>query len=758
MRSLLARLLLPALAAVTASPIAGAASHATASWAAPPVIGLVSDSAGHPLPGVRIVVEGTNRMATTGADGTFTLRALAPGTYHLSASLIGYAPVHAEVTIPAAGEPVRVRLVLSQSPLRLEGLIVTGTTTTANPLTVTQSTEQMSGRELDSNVRASVAQTLAAEPGIATRYGGPATATPVIRGLSGERVLVLEDGQRTGDLSGTSPDHGLALDALSATRLEVVRGPASLLYGSSALGGVVNVIDNDIPGTVPSGFDGYVAVQGESVNPGGAGTAQFAVPLAEAFALQLRGGGRRIDDVRVGGGGVQPNTYFNNQYADLGLGYVGEQLNGGLAFGHYGFEYGLPYAPEAEEAGVHLEGTRQQLKGRASLSLAGGLVRDLRADASAQWYEHDEVEASGEVGTTLRLNTQAVELRAHTGIGGLRGTVGVSGLFRQYEPTGEEALTPAARSNSGGIFVYEEIPLRGVGHEEDEHAPRLQVGGRYDVYRIDPEPDEDERFAAARTRSFSAFSGSVGVNIPFTHETSLGLSVARAFRAPTVEELFSNAYHFGAGSFDRGNPTLRPETNLGGEGVLRVQTSRVQAQLSAYFNRISDYITPMFARDTTLFAEDGGEIVVPLSVFRQADAELRGLEGRIETVFRRHLVAGVMGDLVRGGFVDGGSLPFMPNARLGGSVHWDDSRLRGGLEVRHAFAQNRVPEGETVAGAYTLIDLSVGYTLRFRGRLHTLTLRGDNLLDERYREATSRIKEFALNPGRNVSVVYRTFF
>lgn len=750
------RLLLAGAAAFANIGTAAAAPISSTEFDVPPVVGMVVDAAGRPLANVRVMAEGTSRTATTSADGTFVLRALSAGEHHLSASLVGYVPAHVEVDVPTTGTEVRVRIVLTPTPLTLEGVIVTGTPVAANPLTVTQSTLQMSGRELDRNLGSTVAQTLANEPGIATRYSGPAASTPVIRGLTGERVLVLENGQRTGDLSGTSPDHALSLDPLSASRIEVVRGPASLLYGSSALGGVVNVIETDIPTEVPGRINGFAAAQAESVNPGGAATAQVSLPLGSDFALLVRGGRRDVDDVRIGGGGRLDNTYLQNLKGDLGVGYVGRRLTGGVALGGYGFDYGLPAAPDAEEAGVHIEGRRYSAKGRAELALERAGFGTVHLNGSAQWYTHDEVEPEGEVGTTFRLNTQTLDLRATTDVLGINGTVGTSGFLRQYEPTGEEALTPPANSNSGGIFVYQEIPLRGFGHEGDDHTPRLQLGARYDLYRINTRAG-DETFGSARSLNFGAFSGSAGVNVPFSHETSLGLSVARAFRAPTVEELFSNGFHAATGSFERGNPDLGEETNLGIEGVLRSQTGALQTMASVYYNRISDYITPVPMGEIEVETEDGLQRV-PLTEYMQATATLRGVEGQLEAVVARHVVLGLMGDIVRGRFSDGGAIPFMPAARMGTSARYDNGRLSLGTEVRHTFAQDRAAENEFAAGAYTLVDASLAYTLPFAGRAHTFTLRADNLLDVQYREAASRIKEFAPNPGRNLSLVYRVYF
>jgi iron complex outermembrane receptor protein len=750
-------------AALVASALFGAVPLAHAADA-PPITGVVRDAEGAPLPNARVTIAEINRSTTTAGDGSFTFRALRAGTYHLDVTLLGYAPSHSVVRLPETGDAVTVEIRLRATPLAIEGINVTASPGSADPLRITQSTAEISGKELERNLGASVAQTLSTQPGLSVRYSGPAASTPVIRGLSGERVLVLENGQRTGDLSSSSPDHSLSLDPLAATRLEVVRGPASLLYGSNALGGVVNVISTTIPTTVPSHAEGYLAAQGESVNPGGALSGEVTLPVGSSLAVTGRGGYRNVDDVRGGGGDVLGNSAFRNRYAMGGVGFIGERVQGGVSGGGYGFNYGLPASATAAEQGVTIRGERYEATGRADITMAERGFTTLRIDASGQRYTHDEVEESGEVGTTFRLNTQTAAVTGRTTFGRWTGAVGLSGLFRQYSPTGEEALTPGARTRNGGIFVYQDIPLGAA-----ESTPHLQVGARYDVYRLVSDDSDDARFGAGRTRDFNNLSGSAGLSVPFGTTVSANVSVGRSFRAPTVEELFSDAFHAATGSYEVGDPDLGVETNTGVEAVLRGQSERLNAQLSAFYNRIDNYIAPIRDGSTTVETEEG-TAEVPRFEYRQRDAMLRGVEGQVEGRVGGHFVVGGMGDVVIGDFAsDQGPLPFMPPARVGGLLRYDDGRRSLGVEARHAFEQSRVPfvdggtvadgaEGEQPTDGYNLVNLSGGLSIIRAGQVHSITLRVDNVLDERYFDAASRIKDFAPNPGRNLSLVYRLLF
>ena len=774
--------------ACVVAPVADAATplHAsavTSSVVAPPVTGVVQDEVGRPLANVDVVVSEAGRATTTAADGTFTLRGLAVGTYHLNFLLLGYAPGHVAVTVPESGAPVRVTVTLKSTTVRLQTAVVTATPTGTDPMAITQSTAELSGKALSRELGASVAQTLSNEPGLAMRYNGPAANVPVIRGLTGERILVLQDGQRTGDLSSTSSDHGLTIDPLNAQRIEVVRGPASLLYGNNALGGVVNVISNDIPTEVPGHLAGDFGTQAESVNPGGAVSAGLTAPVTRRVAVSARLNARSLDDVRAGGDVRQLGTFSRNQGAVLGLGYVGVDATGGLAYRGQRFDYGLPTAAGDPEEGGHIRGQRSEGVGRFDLNVNRAGFETVRLDGTAQWYRHDEVENTGAVGTSFDLKTQTVNATARTlWAPGFKGALGLSGLFKAYASTGEEALTPAASSGSGGLFVYQEIPLGTVVTDTTAESRRahLQLGGRYDVYRI-RSLTGDAKFGPGRTTTFTNVSGSLGASAPLGKYVTVSGSASRAFRAPTVEELFSNAFHAAVGTYDVGNPSLQAEVNTGVDGIVRARSGRTSAQFSAYANRIANYIAPNLVRDTTL-ADEGR---VPLNVYAQRDAAMHGVEGQLEAEVVRHLVVGAVGDVVRGHFTSGGALPFLPSGRLGGSLRWDTGRFFLGGDVRHGFAQSQVsqpgcaradrarlgpggvlpsdPTSDTPCvdvptPAYTLLNVNAGATWLVRGLSHSVTLRVDNAGDTRYFDASSRIKSFTANPGRNVSLVYKLLY
>ena len=742
------------LLALVIIPVAALASPAAAAPAGPPIRGIVVDTAGQPLANVQVVATELQRVVVTDGSGAFALVGAPIGTVHLSFVAVGYAPHHEVIAVTATASVVEMRVVMRRTALRLAGVTITASPTGTDPLSVTQSTIQLSGKELQRQLGATVAQTLSSEPGVAMRFNGPMANVPVVRGLTGERILTLQDGERVADLASAAADHAFVADPNSAERIEVIRGPASLLYGNSAIGGVVNVISGDIPTSVPSRIGGFVNAQSETVTPGGVGSVGLNVPLGQHFAGTLRGTLRDQSSYRIGKhGGAQPNTDARSWNGTAGLGYVGTALSAGVVYRQSDFNYGIPFEGDNEQ--IRIDGVRRGLQGRAGYSTGLQALSYLRLEGTAQWYSHKEIAAAdGAVGTRFDLTAQTLSLTGKTQLGRVSGSVGAQAFLRQYEPIGDEAFTPAANNRNFAAFVYQEVPL--VSGRAESRTPRLQFGGRFDTFTLDAKAGTDERFRQARSRTFNNASGSVGLSVPFAEHFTISGSAARAFRAPTVEELYADGLHVAVGTYDIGNASLRPETSLGLDGVLRAQGRSGFLQLSAYRNQINDYILP---RVTGTIVTNNG--VVPLVNIEQRDAVLTGFEFSGEAVVARRFVVGALADAVRGKGPDGTNLPFIPAARVGGSLRYDTGTWSIGGESRYIFDQTRVSADnarDVPTDSYSLVNLNASWSVPSRRTVQTITLRVDNLLDARFADATSRIKAYTFNPGRNVSLVYRLGF
>lgn len=711
------------------------------------LVGVVRDSAGALLGHADVVLQPLGRSAVTGRDGTFRWRDLVPGEYRLTVSLIGYGPREMAVRVGAGGTS-QVEIRLGRTPLALHGIEVTGNPLGRSPAGVMQATAQLSGRALERELGATVAQTLRNQPGVAVRWNGPAAAMPILRGLTGDRVLMLQDGQRSADLAGSAADHALTVDPLGAQRVEVVRGPATLLYGTSALGGVVNVISGDVAGSVPGGAEYSVTAQAESAQPGGSLGVRAALPLGEQWTLVARVGARRVAELRIPRdsllGTRLDNTDAHNWSASLATSRVSARWTAGAALRGYAFGYGLPVAPGA--APVRLRGDRAEGVVRLE-TLLGGALASLRVDGTVQRYAHDELDQHDVAQQRFALATRTVNATVRQGRLGpfAEGAFGVSLLSRGYAATGPAALTPAADALAWGAFVFEEVRVPAA-------IPVLQLGGRFDEYRI--ESRRSAKFGPGVPRRFRAWTGSAGLRQALGAGIDASLTAATSFRAPTVEELFSGAPHAGTGAVEYGTPSLRAERGRSLEALLHWRRERVSAQLSAYHNRITDFVQLTFERDTVI-----GTATLPVFTYGQGRATVKGVEGALEVALSRSWSAGLRGDALHAEDAAGRPLSFMPPPRLGGHLRFEGERFSAGAELHHEFAQERTGSAaERPTPAHTLLRLDGGVRLRLGSHTHSLSLRAENLGDELHREATSRIKDFAPGPGRNLALVYRTYF
>lgn len=708
--------------------------------------GRVVDEGGRPVVGARVVLEGSERSTSTDGEGRFVVRGVRGGEHRLHVAALGHAPVSLVVALP---REVWVEVVLERSPLRLPGVQVTATPGGGDVRAVAQATTTLSGAELERTLTATLAQTLGSEPGIAVRYNGPAAAAPVIRGLSGDRILVLQDGQRVGDLAGSAVDHMVTSDPLAAMRIEVVRGPAALLYGNNALGGVVHVVTEDVPLEVPARVRGVAVGQAESAYAGVGASARVTLPLGERWALAVRGGGRETGDVRIGSdpvlGDRLANTGLRTLHGVVGVGYAGESVRTGGALRAHVFRYGIPTPPGGDA--MEWDGARFEGFLRVEAELPATRFPTLRADASLQRYEHEERAVEGGEGSDFALETGTVAVRVDQAPFGRfgRGAWGVNGLWKAYTSRGASSLTPPATARALGLFGFQQLELAGSG-------AALQLGGRFDHYAIESETAEG--FGPGRTREFVAVSGSIGVVAPLREWLTASLTLARAFRAPTVEELFSHSLHAGTGAVEFGNPELDAERSKGVDAVIRLHSGRVSGHLAAYRNRIVGYVFPATVGDTVIGGRE-----LPMVTYRQADAVLRGLEGSFELVLARSLVLALGGDVLGAERDDGVPLPFLPPARVRAEARWDDGTWLLGAAVRHAAARTEISEeDETPTDAWTLLDLEAGFRVTRGDAHHSITIAVENATDALYRDATSRIKDFAPNPGRNVRVGYRVAF
>jgi iron complex outermembrane receptor protein len=732
------------------------------------ITGVVVDTvSGQPLVGARVRLLEQHRSWQTHQDGSFTFGALPAGVHTLAVEVIGYRPFSRTLRLRGA-DTVRVRVALSELRFELPPVVVTGTLGRRAGEDVLSPTAVVVGAELDRRLAATIAATLEDQPGVAVTSLSPGTARPVIRGLGGDRILVLEDGLRPGDLSSMSSDHAVAIEPVTAHQFEVVRGPMSLMYGSSALGGVVNVIRDEVPTSRPEDVHGALSLQGASVNAGLTSAVTVSGGLG-GLAWRAEGSGRWAGNTRTPVGELV-NTGVTSYSGALGAAMVGGSAHGGGSYRFYSNQYGIPGGFIGGHAqGVDIEMFRHTARGEAQFHELGGPFQTARASAQYTHYRHTEFEPSGAVGTRFTQQLAATEFSLrHEPSGAMaEGAVGVRAQYRDIQ-TGGTLRTPSTYDWSLAGYAIEEL---GQG------AARVQLGARYDWARFVPR--DTTAFVTAggqripvRPRTFGSVSGSAALLLVFNDVFRVGASVARAFRTPDFNELYSNGPHLADNSYNVGSPALGPEAGLGTDVFVRLSGPRIRGEIAAFRNQLSAYIFPS-SRGRAELGTQGG---VPRFQYTNEDARFIGLEGDLEWQVTGPLVFEATASYVEAVFTSArDSIPvitptdttFLPPspyppfiAPLHGhaGLRFEPRPWFVGVTARGAARQDRLGDFEEATAGYVVADLTAGARVLLGGRFHALTLNVENAFDTEYRDHLSRIKVIMPEPGRNVSLLYRLEF
>jgi len=644
------------------------------------------------------------------------------------------AAVHAKAAEP---EPVLDAVVVRASPF--DG---------HNDLEMAQPASVLRGERLQRRQATSLGDTLNTEPGVQSSSFGPGAGRPIIRGMDGPRVRVMDGGLGTSDLSTISPDHQVTGEPITAKQIEVLRGPATLLYGSGAIGGVVNVVTNRIPDSRQEGLYGNAEARGATGTRENTGSFQLDGGKS-AFAWHLDGYKRKTGDYAIPSGRLA-NSFTDSDGFSAGGSLVGDRGYVGLSYQQLDSLYGIP-TPDASRINMHQR--RTDVAGEL-LDPLPGFTR-LRVKLRDSRYRHAEIESGGATGTTFRNDgsENRYEL-THAKLGGWTGVLGLQTENKTLSALGEEAIIPRTVSRSRGLFLVEDMSWR------EFHFELGARSGRDTRRPDDPNPG----------RSFSLSSYSAGTVWNFVPGYALALNVTSAQRAPSTEELYSNGPHVSTASFEVGNSALNKEHSRNIDLGLRKTGGAWRAKAGLFVNRIKNYI---FARSTD---QDGNGVAdrvdnagAPnpagnflLINYAQADARFRGLEGELS--YRPDPLAGfgarLFGDRAEGKLPGGGgNLPRISPARLGfeADYKWGTWSTYGTL--LRVFRQDRVAALESQTRGYTRLDAGIEYTLRTSENVTTmLFLRGNNLLDQDIRVHTSFIKDFAPMPGRSLVAGLRANF
>lgn len=636
------------------------------------------------------------------------------------------------------------------APPAIEQIIVT-----ASPISSSQSglatiVGQVGRDKILENGGATLADALADIPGVTGSGFASGASRPVIRGFDANRVRILENGVGSFDVSDIGPDHGVPIDPLSTQKIEVVRGAATLRYGSQAIGGVVNAINNRIPLTLPdkpvSGeFTGSYATGADAKQ--GSGMVDFA---AGNLAFHADGFARHTDDYDIPGG-KQSNSYFKGSGASGGASYFMGDSRIGAAVVHYDAKYGIP----GEVNYIDMKQTKGLFG--SSFALDAGALQTFTLDGGYADYTHSEKEPDGTPGATFNdkeWDTRGELLMDDFGVFS-SAALGAQVQSRKFSALGEgeDYLLPTKTDTAAG-FGFAAVPLV-------DKALTLQLGARVEHVDVKGTPVSN----VPTKRSFTPVSGSASLVLNAAKDVTFGLSLSSTARAPAQTELFARGPHDGPATFETGDPTLKTERANSLEATVHADMDRVQFEGAVWGSNFDNYI---YGRLTGRTCDEDGVCILdgPEELkemfYEQRDAKFRGVEGKVTVDLADTdagtLSANALGDYVRATLDGAGPVPRIPPYHIGGGLDWKSDIVDAGFLLKYAGAQNRISVGETPTDGYTSLSARIVLRPFLANKNVEFLLVGSNLTNSTQRNAVALNKDDVILPGRDIRLIARASF
>ncbi|OZI34947.1 TonB-dependent receptor [Bordetella genomosp. 10] len=669
---------------------------------------------------------------------------------------------------PAAGNAANTNGAMPINTTNLAPVIITG-----NPLgndALSSPSSVLEGKQLDLRRESTLGQTLNGLPGVSTTTYGPMVGRPIIRGLDGDRIRIMNNGLGSVDASSLSFDHAVPMDPISADRIEVIRGPAALLYGGNAVGGVVNVIDDRIPSEPINGIHGTAQGDWGGANDDRTGAVQveggdgkFAI-RADAYTRathELRipgyadsGNIRGQDDDGNGPRDHLPNSDGRVHGGGVGMSWTGDSGYAGISYSGYNSDYG-----SVAEDTVRLKMHQERFGASGEIRDLDGFFTKLKADFAYTDYQHKEVD-DGETGTTFKNHGYEARIEArHRDFGPISGSMGLQISQTQFSALGDEALVPSTDTNNFAIFDLEQWKVN--------DRLTLSAGGRVEYTRLSPSAGGNDRFLDSSKRDFTATSFSLGAIYKLDSRWSIAANGAYTERAPTFYELYANGPHDATGQYLIGNPNLNKERSFSGDLGLRFEDGPNKANFGIFYTHFRNYITEV---NTGLYTDDDGEVVpsstddaLSQAVYRAVPADFYGFEAstttRVLESGAHKLDLNLSGDYTHARNSDTGEpLPRIPPLRLGFGLDYTYGPWGAGVSFTKAFAQHRRPENDTSTAGYYRLDADASYAFKVGQTQWLAYVRGTNLTNQEIRYSTSVLRDIAPEGGRAVMVGLRANF
>ncbi|HEV8591415.1 MAG TPA: TonB-dependent receptor [Pyrinomonadaceae bacterium] len=686
--------------------------------------------------GVSIQIVELKRSVVTSDVGEYEFAGIPAGSYTVKAHQEGFGDVTKKIVVPATGA------VTADFTLQIAGLSEEVTVSSSG---VEQSTfesiasvDTLSTTEILSRASIGLGDVLENEAGVSKRSGGPGSSRPVIRGFDGDRVKVASDGVGVGSLASQSGDHSEPVDTLAAERIEVVKGPATLLYGSNAIGGVVNAISGHDEGSHP-GFRGYFStIGGTNSNQGAASVgAEYGV---KNWMFWLNGSGQRTSDYSAGGDfGKVINTFTRNATATTGFGYYAKKAFFNANYSFYQSRYGIPLDTREEDPELRsLRVWRNDVKFNFGYNDPAWLVSGMKFTVDISNYRHQEI-ADGEVGTTFRNRVYSYRgMFDQKKFGKLTGRFGFDGFHRYYSTFGDEILIDGpVKQDAFSVFGLEELKFERV---------TLQFGGRVENNKYNPVNP------SLLDRDFTGFSGAAGARFDLWKGGAFVANYSHGYRTPALEELYNHGPHDGTLAFEVGDPLLKAETNNGIDLSIRQQNKRIKAEANFYYYAFKNFV--FLAPNGDVDEESG----FPIAEYLQGDSRFTGTELSLDYTLNKYLNVITGFDYVNAKLKDGRPLPRIApmRGRVGLDFHYKNASVRP--EFVAVGDQDRVFTNETRTPGYGTVNLGGNYVLSSKHAAHIFAVNAFNLNNKLYYNHISFIKDISPEIGRGVRFSYTVRF
>lgn len=705
--------------------------------------GIVFDTeTNKPISNVVLTIKETSRIITGNDSGQFTLGDLEYGSYTFVLNHIGYEENISSIEINDATKHVIVFYMIPRN-IELNAVIVSDYKSFSKFDDFHELSNVLKGKALQKQLGLSLASTLKNEAGLAMRSMGPAPSRPVIRGLGANRIVMSEDDFNTVDLSATSPDHAVTIDPFSVSRVEVIRGPKVLKKSSTTIGGVVNVVRNEIPEVLHDNLNGQIGFFGESVNKGYLASIILELPVSP-ISVRTEISKRHTDNLSTPIGELK-NSKSKNLNLSLASSYIFDSGFIGLSFRRFDLDYGIPGGfVGAHPDGVDINIYKYQYNIKSKVSINNHFIDDLNFSLSRVFYRHKEFEASGAIGSEFEITNYNSKIEInHKSIGIIStGSFGITSDYKDFNIGGFVFTTPSKALNISS-FLIENIKLDNFSFE---------FGARYDYNSINPIKPKNSNIGQIRNREFNTFSLSTSILYQQSEHVYFGANFSRSSRVPTIEELFSEGPHLAAYSYEIGNPNLKSEYGYGTELFIYHQFEDLYFNFTIFANDISNYIIPRNS------GEFNYATLLPIYQTRGVSSYIYGFENRVDWNFLDYLQFSNSMSFTRGIFKNGKNLPQIPPFKGLSELRYKNDKLTFGLSIEWAAPQHNLDEFEEKTDGYTVMNLFCIYSFVNNKNTSNIVLNIDNLFNVEYRNHLSRVKSILPEAGINVRLAYKMYF